>query len=103
MSEIPDIERRLDLWLFKESFDEVFASVCDKLKIVQRAADVLQQSTAFKQILRVILAHGNYLNGGTKKGNAYGFKMSSLRQLESIKTSDNVLSLLQVLVDHVVR
>lgn len=55
----------------------------------------------FHQLLRLILAIGNLMNGGTPKGQAYGFKLSTLRQLESTKTNDNSRSLMQVIVQHV--
>ena len=41
----------------------------------------MRKSDEFREILKIILAIGNYMNGGTKKGQAYGFELSSLRQV----------------------
>ena len=101
LSSVPNIESRLDIWLFKLNFDEVFGEAEAKIRAVERAVDDLEKSETFKQLLRIILAIGNYLNGGTKKGQAYGFKLSTLRQLDSTKTSDNKKTLLQVVVEYV--
>lgn len=43
------------------------------------------------------LLAGNYLNGGTARGGAYGFKLDTLGKLESVKGSDNKTSLLDLL------
>lgn len=118
LADIPDIEKRLDIWLFKQNFDEFFtydgnercgfsrnangmgfvlvSEARNKLQAVEHALDDLEKSDTFKQLLRIILAVGNYLNAGTKKGQAFGFKLGSLRMLDSTKTSDNSKTLLQV-------
>ena len=38
-------------------------------------------SESFVNILQYVLAIGNYLNNGTMKGGAYGFKLSSLEKV----------------------
>ena len=51
----------------------------------------------FKQVLETILALGNYLNGSTSRGGAYGFKLEGLLKLGSVKSVDNKESLLHYL------
>lgn len=43
---------------------------------------------------QVILAVGNYLNGTSKRGGAYGFRLPALLMLSNTKTSDNSSTLL---------
>lgn len=74
----------------------MFSEAQNKLRAVEHALDDLEKSDTFKQLLRIILAVGNYLNAGTQKGQAFGFKLGSLRMLDSTKTSDNSKTLLQV-------
>lgn len=44
------------------------------------------QSGALRQLLEIILAFGNYMNKG-QRGNASGFKVSSLNKLADTKSS----------------
>lgn len=44
------------------------------------------QSRALRQLLEVVLAFGNYMNKG-QRGNAYGFKVSSLNKIADTKSS----------------
>lgn len=44
-------------------------------------------SANLNKILEIILGIGNYLNGGTFRGSAYGFKLSTVAELLSFKTN----------------
>ncbi len=58
----------------------------------------LQVSVNLKKVLEIILAIGNYLNGGTFRGSAYGFKLSTVAELLSFKTNTGV-TMMEYLVD----
>ena len=45
-------------------------------------------------LLQVVLSIGNALNGGTAKGNAPGFKLSTLLKLAELKAADKKTTLL---------
>lgn len=49
------------------------------------------QSRALRQLLEVVLAFGNYMNKG-QRGNAYGFKVSSLNKIADTKSSTDKYS-----------
>lgn len=51
-----------------------------------RASKEILHSRNLKQLLEVVLALGNYMNKG-QRGNAYGFKMSSLNKIGDTKSS----------------
>jgi hypothetical protein len=95
---LPDLKTRLTLFLFKQQFDELCSTIQVNLDKVHRASRALQQSASLKTVLRLILAIGNHLNAHTRKGNARGFRLETLAQLKSTKTSDNKLTLLQYVV-----
>ncbi|XP_066927241.1 formin-B-like [Clytia hemisphaerica] len=59
----------------------------------------LRDSKDFKKLLEYILSIGNYMNGGTKEGCAYGFRLSTLVKLVDIKSADEKESVLQFLVE----
>lgn len=44
------------------------------------------------------LAAGNYMNGQSARGGAYGFKFDMLEKLADIKTTDNKSSLLMFII-----
>jgi len=53
-----------------------------------------------KQILEIVLHIGNFLNNGNQRlGNAFGFQLESLRKLGDTKTSDNSMTILEVIVE----
>ena len=47
-----------------------------------------------KKVIEYALAIGNYLNGGSNKGAAWGFKVDGLNKLIGTKTLDNKSTLL---------
>ena len=59
-----------------------------------QAVKEVRTSPALKKVLQMTLALGNYLNGGTNKGAAWGFKLDTLSKLSGTKTVDNKSTLL---------
>jgi hypothetical protein len=49
----------------------------------------VKNSKRLRRTLEVVLAIGNYLNGSTFRGGAYGFKLDALLKLFEIKTNTN--------------
>jgi polyhydroxyalkanoate synthesis regulator phasin len=101
MMKIPRLKERLETWLFKLNLSKSLAETQPDMLIVLSAVQQLSTSAKWKQILQVILAVGNYLNGGTKKGGIYGFKIKSLNKLNETKSTDNKTTLLQYVVSFV--
>jgi diaphanous 1 len=58
-------------------------------------------SKRFKVILKVLLRVGNHMNGGTRNGGAYGFKLGVLRKIKQSKSVDNKTNLLTFVVQFV--
>ena len=94
-----NLKERLELWSFKIKFDELLAGEKEKIVALSKAGECLENSKNFKIILSAILSIGNYMNGGTKKGQAYGFKISSLTQLTRSRSVDNKQTLLEYLYE----
>jgi len=53
------------------------------------------------QVIEIVLAMGNYLNGTGAKGGAHGFKLEFLTKLADTKTADNKSTLLHYLVSYI--
>ena len=58
-----------------------------------------QDSVWFRRLLELVLGLGNYLNGGTPRGRAHGFKLDSLVKLATIKSIDSKMTLLHYLAE----
>jgi hypothetical protein len=77
ISEIHFYEDKLKAMAFKASFAEYREDADSLIKSLRQATKDVRSSTKFKELLKIILALGNYLNPG-QRGGAYGFKISSL-------------------------
>ena len=53
---------------------------------LSKASKEVLNSRNLRQLLEVVLAFGNYMNKG-QRGNAYGFKVSSLNKIADTKSS----------------
>ncbi|XP_035529248.1 disheveled-associated activator of morphogenesis 1 [Morone saxatilis] len=88
MSSINHYQQRLQSLYFKKKFAERVAEVKPKIKALSLASREVVQSRTLRQLLEVVLAFGNYMNKG-QRGNAYGFKVSSLNKIADTKSSIN--------------
>ncbi|RHZ19852.1 hypothetical protein DYB37_005098 [Aphanomyces astaci] len=71
-----------------------------KVKVLEKAVGELTTSHHTVAVLEVVLAVGNYLNGGTPRGGVWGFKLDILPKLAQVKsTSSTSKSLLHVIAD----
>lgn len=101
ISVVPNLKTRISFWAFKEGFQEQVEQVEAGLKTVNSALAAIQESPNFKKVLRVVLAIGNYINGGTKKGGAWGFKLSSFGKLKMLRANDGKHNLMHFVAETV--
>ncbi|KAM6954265.1 disheveled-associated activator of morphogenesis 1b isoform 2-T2 [Aplochiton taeniatus] len=98
MSRINHYQQRLQSLYFKKKFAERVAEIKPKVVALNKASKEVLQSRNLKQFLEVVLAFGNFMNKG-QRGNAYGFKMSSLNKIADTKSSiDKNITLLHYLI-----
>eukprot|EP00079_Xenopus_tropicalis_P028558 XP_012823532.1 PREDICTED: formin-1 isoform X1 [Xenopus tropicalis] len=100
LSQIPNFVERSQCIIFQSVFLEGISSVRRKVDIISRACDCLLERVSVRDIIGLILAFGNYMNGGNRtRGQADGFGLEILPKLKDVKSRDNKASL----VDYVVR
>lgn len=99
MARIPRYTQRLECTLFIGAFEEDAATLTGQISSVSKAVVEVSNSAKLKRTLEVILAIGNYLNEGSRNGNARGIKLGSLLELSNIKAMDKKRTLLQVYVE----
>uniref|UniRef100_A0A3B4XIZ7 Dishevelled associated activator of morphogenesis 1b n=1 Tax=Seriola lalandi dorsalis TaxID=1841481 RepID=A0A3B4XIZ7_SERLL len=98
MSRINHYQQRLQALYIKKKFAERVDDVKPKIKALCVASREVVQSGTLRQLLEVVLAFGNYMNKG-QRGNAYGFKMSSLNKIADTKSSiDKNITLLHYMI-----
>lgn len=96
--EVKDVVQRVKAMKEKASFDDLLKECKLKLSTFGSAIREVKTSPSFRQFLTVVLATGNYLNGGNKKGQAYGFHLETLIKLNALKTKDNKSTLLRYII-----
>jgi diaphanous 1 len=98
---VPFLQDRINLFLFKLRFDNQLRDVQKDLSAFEAATHALKHSEHIKALLENVLAIGNYMNGGSARGGAFGFKPDSLLKLrEARSASDPSQTLLSFLLIH---
>ena len=103
IASVPNVGVRVDLFLFKLRFDSVVDEIDGQLVLCERMVQLLRRDDKLHGLLQIVLKLGNYLNGGTSKGGAYGYKLDTLNKLKNTKSADGQYTLLHyliTLVDH---
>eukprot|EP00736_Rhodelphis_marinus_P001312 Rmarinus@m.28748 len=99
LHKIPRLELRLRIWRFKLQLDEYVEPIEVPLKTLQRTCEDIMSSQAFRDFTGIVLALGNYLNGGTQKGQADGFGLEILGRLKATRAYQRETSLLAYALD----
>ncbi|KAK7904501.1 hypothetical protein WMY93_017108 [Mugilogobius chulae] len=98
MSRIDHYQQRLQALFFKKKFAERLAETKPKVEALLSASKEVVRSKRLTQILEVVLAFGNFMNKG-QRGNAFGFKVSSLNKIADTKSSiDRNITMLHYLI-----
>uniref|UniRef100_A0A8D3D1V2 Dishevelled associated activator of morphosis 2 n=1 Tax=Scophthalmus maximus TaxID=52904 RepID=A0A8D3D1V2_SCOMX len=98
MSRIDHYQQRLQALFFKKKFAERLGETKPKVEAILNASREVVRSKRLTQILEVVLAFGNFMNKG-QRGNAYGFKVSSLNKIADTKSSiDRNITMLHYLI-----
>ncbi|KAM9955841.1 hypothetical protein ACTFIW_002046 [Dictyostelium discoideum] len=96
--DIPKLDSRLKAFIFKQKFEGLVEDLVPDIKAIKAASLELKKSKRLSDILKYILAIGNYVNGSTTRGGAFGFKvLETLPKMRDARSNDNKLSLLHFL------
>eukprot|EP00118_Oscarella_pearsei_P023521 m.282559 g.282559 ORF g.282559 m.282559 type:complete len:1368 (+) comp40658_c0_seq13:550-4653(+) len=100
LCDLPNLPLRLELLLTIREFPLQFEELLPSISTALGACNELENNANFCIILEYALSIGNYLNGGTSRGCAYGVKLSSLQKLGDTRARGNAkYTLLHYLVD----
>jgi len=96
---IAHYEQRLRSLVYKKKFVTWTSEVEGRTKVVMEASREVARSRRLRKLLEIVLALGNYMNKGAR-GNAFGFRLSSLNRLADTKSSSvRGTTLLHYIVD----
>ena len=99
LATIPQLGPRLKVWGFLRDFDDQAKPLTKNLDTIRSAAKELTKNDVLPKVLGVVLSFGNYMNGGTAKGQADGFQIDLLPKLADTKDVENKTTLLQHVVE----
>jgi len=95
LSVVPNVRTRLRCWKFKLEFDEQVEDVQLPLYQLETACSDLRENQKLRTVLALFLELGNYMNGGTARGQADGFSVETLPKLSDTKDITNTCTLLE--------
>ncbi|ETV93743.1 hypothetical protein H310_12319 [Aphanomyces invadans] len=100
MLSIPRYTQRIKCFRFSLQFEHRVLEIQAQVDTLSAATDQIADSTKFRAILETVLAIGNYMNGGTARGGAYGFKLDALAKLHTVRGIDPKVNLMHYLARH---
>ncbi|XP_063240371.1 protein cappuccino isoform X2 [Bacillus rossius redtenbacheri] len=99
LAEIPMFAFRISCFMFQSQFDDSVCSIESKLNNLRSTCEFLTTAESLKVVLAIILALGNYMNGGNRtRGQADGFGLEILARLKDVKSKDSSVTLLHFIV-----
>nr|CAD7437653.1 unnamed protein product [Timema bartmani] len=103
ISEVKRLLPRLKSMSFKLHHSELVQDTKPDIVSSTAACEEVKQSKKFAHILELILLMGNYMNSGSRNGQAFGFEISFLPKLTSTKDIENKITLMHYLVETIER
>lgn len=99
IGEIKRLGPRLHSLNFKLTMIDMVQDIKPDIVAGTAACEEVKTSKKFAKVLELILLLGNYLNTGSKNGQAYGFEIGFLTKLTNTKDHENKSTLLHYIVD----
>lgn len=104
LAQIPDFAGRTHCIIFQAVFLDSISSIHGKVEIISTVCKGLLERDSIKEVIGLILAFGNYMNGGNRtRGQADGFGLEILPKLKDVKSRDNRISLVDYVVSYYLR
>ncbi|XP_008293203.1 formin-1 [Stegastes partitus] len=104
LSQIPEFARRAHCIIFQSVFLDTISSIRRKVDIISNVCKELLDCSSVREVLGLVLAFGNYMNGGNRtRGQADGFGLEILPKLKDVKSRDNRINLVDYVVLYYLR
>ena len=96
---VPHNRERLLAINFKNTYSDKSVEILKLIDHFFKGFDFIKTNKNFHKFLEIFLAYGNYMNGVTAKGGAFGFQIASLSKFYDMKSKDNKTTLFQYIVN----
>ncbi|XP_008805689.3 formin-like protein 8 [Phoenix dactylifera] len=101
--DIPFAFQRVDAMLYRANFEIEINYLRKYFETLEAACEDLRSSRLFLKLLEAVLRTGNWMNVGTKRGEAKTFKLDTLLKLADVKGTDGKKTLLHFVVQEIIR
>ncbi|XP_039751017.1 formin-2 isoform X2 [Pararge aegeria] len=99
LSGIHHFAERISCFTFQAEFDDSVNTIMHKLDNLKHTCEFLITNESLKHLFSIILAIGNYMNGGNgQRGQADGFGLEILSKLKDVKSKQSNVTLLHFIV-----
>lgn len=98
LAELPGLRGKILCALAAKTFNDEAVNVIKNMDTFAMIPVEVQKSVKLNKVLEITLALGNFLNSGTARGGAHGFKLEALAMLNTVKDAKG-----EMLLDYLVR
>ena len=88
LSDIPSVQTRLECCRTVVTIDDEEARLKEIRQIYETNLRFVKNCQGLKKLCQILLAIGNYLNGDSARGGAWGFRIEYLRKINTTKCAD---------------
>jgi len=101
LSTVDELSLHISFMFLMKTFSDKIKDIKNPLSSILKTLEQIKDSKSLKKVLTYVLAIGNYLNGGTSRGGAYGFKINLLGEMNDIKGQVASVTLMHILVNQI--
>ena len=96
---VPHNRERLEAMRFKNIYSDKSVEILKSVDLFFKGFEFVKTNKNFHKFLEILLAYGNYMNGVSAKGGAFGFQLTSLSKFYDMKSKDNKITLFQFIIN----
>ncbi|OMJ71518.1 hypothetical protein SteCoe_30247 [Stentor coeruleus] len=100
IKEVPAFKFRIEGMLFTFTNREILGELKGRVEMVENTLTNIRSNKKLLTILETVLAAGNYLNGTSVRGGAFGFTVDSLSKVIDMRGQDGKTTLLDYLITY---
>ena len=87
ISGIAAFKERIKAIVFQYNYKSDYNIIIEEINRIFKVFKLMKEDENVRKLLEIILALGNYMNGGSFRGGAFGFTLGSLTKLADTKSS----------------
>ncbi|XP_045204918.2 inverted formin-2-like [Mercenaria mercenaria] len=97
--QLPDFKLRIEMMLLIADFSSQISTIRPNIQVLTSVCRSFMDNESLKMFLRFVLHVGNFINKGSRVGEAIGFRIGSLNNLMMTKSNTAKTTLLHFLVE----